>query len=178
MFNRMNEIMWSVSAGERKLCGVFLQQRQAFGWMWYFQWLMPYHQSLKFVDLNTGKTTRHVGLGHLDGAGLLTSTFTSHFQQKYVYLNTFETSIPIECWVDYQQRMGHFPEDIDVDLLNKLTMTPQEQTQNQYSGPVYKTTFGSIIMLPNGQYTLSTCQAAAMQAVMREEMIRKKQIKE
>lgn len=175
LFKRMNQVMLSVSSGETKLCGVFLQQRQAFGWMWYFQWLMPYHQSLKFVDLNTNETYRHVGLGHMDGQGRLTSTFKSHSDAKYTYLNTFETSIPIECWVDYKYRMGHFPDNVDAQLLVQLTKTPEEQSavpSESNSIEIYKTIFGSIITLPNGQRTISTCQAAAMQAVMKEELIR------
>ncbi len=175
LFNRMNQVMWSVSSGETKLSGVFLQQRQAFGWMWYFQWLMPYHQSLKFVDLNTNETYRHVGLGHVDGEGRLTSAFKSHTDAKYTYLNTFETSIPIECWVDFKYRMGHFPSNVDAQLLVQLTKTPDEQSAlSSGSTPteIYKTKFGSIMTLPNGQRTISTCQSAAMQAVMKEELIR------
>ena len=150
------------------LSGVYLQQRQPFGFLGYIQWLVPYHQSLKIVNKNTN-TTRHVGLGGISG---LHSEFVLHDKQKYDYLNRFETSIPIECWVDYKRKVGHFPENINIDQINRLTMTSEENENNKTEVPVYKTTFGSIIQDIDGTYTLSTCKSAVLWAVHQEDLDR------
>ena len=34
--------------------GIFVQQGQAFPNFWFIQWIIPYHQSLKIVDKETG----------------------------------------------------------------------------------------------------------------------------
>ena len=90
LFNRMNEVV----QGKVKLSGVYLQQRQAFSWLWYVQWLLPYHQSLKFVDPVNGTVIRHIGLQHSKKGGFFTSSFGSHTDLEYNYLNRFESSIP------------------------------------------------------------------------------------
>lgn len=168
LFNRMNEVI----QGKVKLSGVYLQQRQAFSWLWYVQWLLPYHQSLKIVNPLTGEMIRHIGLNHAKNGGFLTSSFGSHTNLEYNYLNRFESSIPIECWVDYYHQMGHYPENIDVSMLNRITATEDE------SPNAYKTQFGSFIKLPNGSTTFSSCQSAIMRAIMIEELVRKGGIKE
>jgi len=175
LFSRMNEVMRKTAAAEMQLSGVFIQQRQAFGWMWYFQWLMPYHQSLKFVDLKTHQTYRHVGLGHNQGEGFLSSSFQSHCSKQYSTLNRFETSIPIECWVDFKRKMGYWPSNVDVQMLENITMTPEEFKARPVERPVYKTAFGSLMKLPNGEWTISTCQSAAMYALMTEQISHKRE---
>ena len=145
-----------------ELSGVYLQQRQAFGMIGYFQWLIPYHQSLKIVDKETGQV-RHVGLG---GVGGLNSEFVLHDKEKYAYVNSCESSIPIECNVDYFRKTGHFPENVNANELNKITITSEENKENL---PQYKTIFGSIINGIDGQKTVSTCNSAILWALSEEE---------
>jgi hypothetical protein len=58
-----------------ELSGVYVMQRQALSWLWYIQWLLPYHQSLKIVNKKTN-TIRHVGLGGHKGR-------TSSYKNSY-----------------------------------------------------------------------------------------------
>lgn len=146
-----------------ELSGVYLQQRQSFGFIGYLQWLIPYHQSLKIIlPTPDGNKERHVGLG---GVGGLTSEFVLHNKEKYEYFNKFETSLPIECCVEYYRKTGHFPENVNPVELNKITATTEENTGN----PVYNTTFGSIVTGIDGKKTISTCQSAVLWALDQEE---------
>src|SRR5437867_1066631 len=58
LFDRYNDLVLEKKV---KLSGISVQQRQAFPMLWYIQWLLPYHQSLKFR--NPDGTVRQVGLG-------------------------------------------------------------------------------------------------------------------
>jgi hypothetical protein len=149
-----------------KLSGVKLQQRPAFGIIGHLQWLIPYHQSLKIPISKDSKEFRHVGLGNING---FQSEFVSHKDREYYYLNFMEASIPIECWVDYYRKTGHYPGDlgpIDVDELNKITKTSGECNENE---EVFRTTFGSIIIGIDGRKTISTCRSSVEYAIHEEE---------
>jgi 1-deoxy-D-xylulose 5-phosphate reductoisomerase len=95
-----------------------------------------------------------------------------HIGSKYNILNTYDVPIPIEAWVDYKRKFGHYPSNINIDALNKITITPEESEQ------CYTTNFASIISYPdqNKTPTLSTCQSAAMNALLKEELFREGKI--
>ena len=161
MFRRMNELLQA----RAQLSGVYIHQRQAFRFLWYLQWLVPYHQSIKMV---TPKRTRHVGLGPHRREGLCTfySCFVQHEGPSYDDLNRHDIPIPIECWVDYYYKFGHYPEAPDPELLTALTATPAE------SEKFYETRFLSIIRYPDGTTTTSTCRSAVMNLIYKERLIR------
>lgn len=157
-----------LSENNVKLSGVKLQQRPAFGIMGYFQWLIPYHQSLKIPTFEGSKEFRHVGLGNING---VQSEFVSHKDREYYYLNFMEVSIPIECWVDYYRKTGHYPGDlgsIDINELNNITRTSEECNEDE-NKEVFRTTFGSIIIGINGRKTISTCRSSVEYAIHEEE---------
>jgi hypothetical protein len=94
----------------KKLSGIYIQQRQPFPTLSYVHWLLPYHQSLKFID--TDGTVRHVGLGEKPNKTSLfdlTSEFISHLTDEFREIDRGTKSIPIECWVDYKSYLDIFP---------------------------------------------------------------------
>ena len=105
------------------------------------------HVSLKIVDKKTGKV-RKVGLGY--NGPFLKSEFTLHYY--------YDNSIPIECWVDYKKKIGHFPGElnpIDIDKLNQLTKTREECSHGE---SIYSTLFGFIITgIDGGKNHLNMC---------------------
>lgn len=156
------------------LSGVRLQQRGAFPAFGPFTWVFPfYHQSLQFVDPETDTVIRQVGLGKNKNAHKwwdLRSEFVSHRNKVYKYLNRFETSIPIECWVDYKRRYGHYPENIDVKVLTELTRTRDESKSEL---PFYETVYLAPIKTLDDTWTLSSCQSAVWHVIRKEELLRK-----
>lgn len=167
-----------------KLSGVYIQQRQAFPILWYIQWLLPYHQSLKIEGIDG--SIRHVGLGSVPAKKSIfdfTSEFVSHRTKKYFGLELTEISVPIECWVDYKLKFGHFPSNVDVEKLKEITMTREEALaiasekgldQDDFvKKHIYKTTFGSIMFGIYGKWVMSTCNYALLHAVRTEELARK-----
>lgn len=175
--DRYNHLIDKISKGEIILSNVWVQQRQPFPIFAYFQWLLPYHQSLKI--LNKDGTVRHVGLGasivkksFLDR----TSEFVSHQTKKYFGLELYEKSIPIEAWVPYKQKFGHYPSNIDVDKLKEITMTREESLMNGLNPKdnIYSTKFGSLIFGIYGKWVTVTCNYALLEAVRKEELIREK----
>jgi hypothetical protein len=94
------------------------------------------------------------------------STFQSHDQDKYAWLNGFDVKIPIEMWVEFYDKFGKFPENIDVGLLKEI-LAMEKQGEEHYA-----TTFGSTVEYADGTPTISTCRSAAMGAILKEEMIR------
>ena len=166
LFKRFNYVL----ENNVKLSGVYIQQRQAFQWLWYLQWLLPYHQSLKIKN-KSNNTTRHVGLGST--GNFLQSGFVDHTDIKYKYLNRFNQSIPIECWVDYKRTFGHYPENIDIELLNEITITNKEaEVKGKSIDKVFNTRFLCLIKGIHDRYTISTCQYAVMYAIRKEELER------
>lgn len=164
LLNRYNELLES----ETKLSGVYLQQRQPFGSFGYFSWLLPYHQSLKIVQLDG--TIRQVGLGKTGGERFSRETgFVLHEGERYNQLNSYEISIPIECWVDYNRKFGHYPGTIDIGKLNKITLTQKEAQPNE---TVYKETFGRFARDHNDDPILVSCRSAVMYAIREEELQR------
>jgi hypothetical protein len=155
------------------LSGVRLQQRGAFPSFGPFTWLFPfYHQSLQFVDPKTDTVIRQVGLGKNLDAHVwwdLRSEFVSHQDKVYKYLNRFETSIPIECWVDYRRQYGHYPENIDVNVLKELTRT-RDEPESKF--PLYETTYLVPIKTLDDKWTVSSCQSAVWYVIRKEELLR------
>jgi hypothetical protein len=170
MFDQYNYLL----SNNAKLSGVYVQQRQAFPILLYIQWLLPYHQSLKFI--NKDSTIRQVGLGRSSNKKSFfdfTSEFVSHTTKKYLGLELYERSVPIECWVDYKRIFGHFPSDINVGKLKELTMTREEAVEKQIDVKnIYTTTFGSLIFGIYGKYVTSTCNYALIHVVRTEELSR------
>lgn len=166
LFDRINYLLQN----NIKTSGVYLQQRQPFGFLWYVQWLLPYHQSLKILQPD-GKF-RHVGLGgskERKGFFDMTSEFVLHKGGNYETLGHFESSIPIECWVDYKRKFGHFPENINVDTLNKLTVTREEATDNTQ---IYTVTYGKFSKDLNGDPIVVSCRSVIVDVVRKEELSR------
>lgn len=160
------------------LSGIYVQQRHPFPFLQYISWLMPYHQSLKFV--NTNGIIRHVGLGRSPNKKSffdMTSEFVSHRTKKYYGLELYEKSVPLEVWVDYKYIFGHFPENVNVETLKRLTMTSEEAIELKMNPDkdIYTTTFGSLIFGIYGKWIPSTCNYALLQAVRTEELMRKKE---
>ncbi len=156
----------------KSLSGVYLQQRQPFSSLWFIRWVLPYHQSLKIVQ--TDKSIRHVGLGRTSehhGLFDLETEFILHKGGEYNKLNEYEISFPIECWVDYKRKYGHFPENINVDELNKITITRDETTN---FSDIYKTMLGKPSRDNNGDFILTSYRSAVMYAIREEELRRKR----
>lgn len=167
LFNQFNHLLQN----ETKLSGVYLQQRQPFGFLWYFNFLLPYHQSLKIIQKDG--TVRHVGLGKTDGDYFSRETgFVLHEGEKYDNLSNYEISIPIECWVEYQRKFGHFPNGTEIKELNKITITQKEALIGE---SVYKETFGRLTKDHNNDIILVSCRSAVMYAIREEEMRRIKE---
>lgn len=170
LFTRMNYLLQN----NTKLSGVYLQQRQPFGFLWFIQWLLPYHQSLKIIQKDGN--IRHVGLGRSPVHKSFfdfTSEFILHKGGSYDKLNKYEISFPVEAWVDYKKKYGHFPENINVNELNKITMTREEAIED--SSRIYKTTCGKPITDENGDFVITSCRSAVMYAIHEEELRRIKQ---
>lgn len=164
LFNQYNYLLQN----NVKLSGVYLQQRQAFGFLWYVHWLLPYHQSLKIVQKDG--TIRHVGLGKSNNDPLdRHSEFTLHEGKHYEGLSDSELSIPIECWVDYKRKYGNFPSNINIESLNKITTTEKEKSEGD---SVYKIKFGQPHRDQNGDFMMASCRSAVMHAIREEELIR------
>lgn len=170
LFSQMNYLLQN----KVELSGVYLQQRQPFGFLWYIQWLLPYHQSLKIIHKDG--TVRHVGLGkHKNNNDFLNmeSEFILHKGGNYETLNNYETSIPIECWVEYKWKFGKFPENINVAKLNEITMT-REETTNETE--LYKVQFGKPSRDLNNDFVITSCRSAVTYAIRTEELSRTKEI--
>ena len=157
-----------------KLSGAYIQQRQAFPALWYIQWLIPYHQSLKIC--NPDGTVRQVGLGRSPTAKSFfdfTSEFVSHLTKKYLGLEVCEKSVPIECWVDFKQKFGHFPSNVNLESLKQLTMTREEAIEKKIDpSNIYTTTFGSLKLGIYGKWVSVTCNYALLCMVREEELKR------
>lgn len=169
LFTRMNYLLQN----NMKLSGVYLQQRQPFSYLWFIRWVLPYHQSLKIVQKDG--SVRHVGLGRNSKHNSffdLKTEFILHKGEDYNKLNEYEISFPIECWVDYKRKYDHFPENINVDQLNKITMTREEATKEELVY-IYKTIFGKPTRDNNGDFVITSCRSAVMYAIRGEELCRK-----
>ena len=170
LFAQMNYLLHN----EIKLSGVYLQQRQPFGFLWYVQWILPYHQSLKIIDKDGN--IRQVGLGKNSNNKEFfnrESEFVLHKGDKYDKLNDYEISIPIECWVDYKRKFGQFPKNVNVELLNKITMTREEANDDSVNN-IYKTTCGNITRDINDDVVIISCRSAVMDVIRLEELCRLK----
>ena len=175
MFDQYNYLL----SHKVPMSGIYVQQRQPFPILQYIQWLMPYHQSLKFV--NSDGSIRQVGLGRSPNKKSffdLTSEFVSHTTKKYSGLEMYEKSVPLEVWVDYKFIFGHFPENVNVETLKKLTMTREEAVESKMNPDkdIYTTTFGSLIFGIYGKWVTSTCNYALLHAVRTEELMRKEEL--
>lgn len=170
LFAQMNYLLHN----EIKLSGVYLQQRQPFGFLWYVQWILPYHQSLKIIGKDGN--IRQVGLGKNSNNKEFfnrESEFVLHKGDKYDKLNDYEISIPIECWVDYKRKFGQFPKNVNVELLNKITMTREEANDDSVNN-IYKTTCGNITRDINDDVVIISCRSAVMDVIRLEELCRSK----
>jgi hypothetical protein len=168
LFDRMNYLLQN----NIKLSGVYLQQRKPFGnclFLGYFFWSSPYyHLSLK---ISPDGNPRHVGLGKVSSDFFnLDAEFVLHKGEKYENLNQLESSIPIEAWVKYKRKYGHFPNNINVKVLNEITLTRQEaEAAGMSTDHLYKTTFGQISRDDNGDLVISTCISAVIDVIREEE---------
>uniref|UniRef100_A0A6C0C7F1 Uncharacterized protein n=1 Tax=viral metagenome TaxID=1070528 RepID=A0A6C0C7F1_9ZZZZ len=133
-----------------ELSGVYLQERPPFSKLWGIHWLLPRHQSLKFV-FSDGVV--QYGLGKENDSFFDRSVkFVCHTGEKYIYLNKKEISIPLEAYRGYYDKYGHYP-DVDVDKLFNLV------TSEKYD----KKFFDSI----PGEFNIVTCRSALMDFVHR-----------
>jgi hypothetical protein len=169
IMNRMNYLL----TNKIPLSGVYLQNRPPFK-IWFLRWFLPYHQSLKIVDFDTHQIVRYVGLGSFPYKNSVferTAVFVHHTGEKYENLNNLDISIPIECWIDYEDKFGHFPENINTQKLTEITKTFDEKKSNE---PIYTTNFLSYYKNKTlGFSYFSTCQSAVMWAIRTEELERK-----
>lgn len=101
------------------------------------------NQSLK-IRLADG-TVRHIGLAKSKIDKMINSEFTSHDTEEYKYLN------------DY-------PENIDIELLNKLTITRLEDSK-----AVETITFGKPKFDLNGDFVITTCRSEIMRVIRMSE---------
>lgn len=69
-----------------------------------------------------------------------------------------------ECWIDYKQKYGHYPENIDIELLNKLTITRLENSK-----AVETITFGKPKFDLNGDFVITTCRSEIMRVIRMSE---------
>lgn len=174
MFMRMNYLLQN----KVKLSGVYLQQRQPFGFLWFIQWLLPYHQSLKIIQEDG--SIRHIGLGKSvlsKGIFDLISEFVLHEGEKYERLEKYEKSFPIECWVDYMRKFGHYPE-IDINKLNEITMTRKEAKNDEELSQIYITKYGKPARDDNGNFIITTCRSAVMWAIYHADKNKKEKCKD
>ena len=177
LLNRMNFIHAEEKAGRMTTSGIYLQQRQPFGFLWLIQWWLPYHQSLKIEIPNTADptvlTVRQVGLGNSPIKTSFfdwTSEFILHEGIKYEQLNKSEMSIPIEAWVDYKRLYGHYPMNINPKVLNQVTMTRHEAGNDANAVKnLYHVNYGSFTKDNDGNRHICSCRSAVMYAVRETE---------
>jgi hypothetical protein len=162
VYARMNFLLQN----KTKLSGVYLQQRHPFGSLWYLQWLLPYHQSLKIV--NEDGTFRQVGLGRTHNETFnFQSEFILHKGGNYDKLAELEMSIPIEAWLDYKKKYGHYPENINVNILNQKTLTREEAGPDV---PIFTVIFGTPGRDLSDKFIFNTCRSAAMNKIRETEL--------
>lgn len=165
LFDRINYLL----KNEAELSGVYLHQRPPFGFLWYVQWLLPYHQSLVIVQKDGSE--RHVGLGRIgDGFFNRESGFILHNGEKYDKLNKLDSSIPIEAWIDYEEKFGHYPSNIDVKMLNNFTMTSEEASEpgtDPYDGEnLHRVKCGEFYRDPtDNSPRFRSCRSSVMDAI-------------
>lgn len=156
------------------LSGVRIQRRGAFPSWGFLSWLIPRkHLSLQFLDPETRKVVRQVGLGRSpDAKGWFdfSSEFVSHLDKQYRGLARFEQSIPIECCVDFKRLFGYYPGNIDVKTLIELSRTRIEPESKL---PFYKTVYMKPIKI-NGKWWISTCETAIWVILLEEEKLRQR----
>ncbi len=158
---RSVEIIESLENGT-KLSGAYIRQRPAFGNL-IIRWFLPLHQSIEVKNKNDN-TRRHIGL---DGA-LTECTFRSHEGPDYDWLNEKESLIPVECWTEFYDNFGFYP-DINIEDLNVITQTPAENPDKHY-----KTKYlGFYKFCDTNQTTaISTCRSAIMSAVLKAHFVK------
>lgn len=167
LFDRMNYLLQH----PEELSGVYIQLRRPnILFPRYFQSILPHHQSLKMI-LDDG-TFRQVGLGKSNSDSnsnsWLESEFVLHKGDKYELLNQIEISLPIECWVDYKRKFGHWPKDINIMTLIEITKTREEAKVDDVNN-LYRATFGKMARDDNGDFIFTSCRSAAMYAIREEE---------
>jgi hypothetical protein len=165
LFDRYNYLI----ENKVDLSGVFLRQRLPFGKFW-LQWVLPYHQSLEIVQKDG--SVRHTGLGRPHG-GMFdkAAEWVLHKGSNYTILNALDSKIPVEVWVDYKREFGHYPENIDVERLNEITMTREEASKNG-SDNFHTTEIGKIMWDLKGRPYVTSCRSAVMDAIRSEEQMR------
>lgn len=170
LFDRMNYLLQN----NVQLSGIYLQQRPPFGFLWYVQWLLPYHQSIMIKQPDG--SIRHVGLA-LIGKGIFNreSAFVIHKGGPYETLNKLDSSIPIEAWVDYKEKYGHYPENLDSSVLKQYTLTHEEAVEPEADpydrDNVFTTQCGKFYWdETDGSPRFVSCRSAVMDAVRKTEL--------
>lgn len=174
LINRLNEVHTS----GKPLSGVYLHVRPPFPQLGSLSYLLPYHWSLSIreqsltnqEDLITSnydnlRKYRHVGLQRAPNQGFFgrVAIFGSHLDDKYNHVNATEYIIPIECWIEYKQKYGHYPGDegsISQELLNEFTITLDEIKSNQENTNVREYIFGQYI-----NHDFVTCRSVTLEAI-------------
>ena len=159
-----------LSEANSKLSGVKIRQRAPFGFFWYVQWLLPYHQSLEIPQ--TDGSVKHVGLGKTGKRfySMCESGFVNHALAKYDLLNGLDMCFPIEAWTTYKKKYGHYPTNVDVNKLNAFTITEEDYNNltpdEAKDHPLYKVQCGSFYWDPlDGTPRFASCRSAVMDAI-------------
>jgi len=171
LINRLNEVYTS----EKSLSGVYLHIRPPFPQLGSLSYILPYHWSLSIKNIENSNIPnnnltkyRHVGLQRAPNQGMFgrIAVFGSHHDDKYKHVNATEYIIPIECWIEYKQKYGHYPGDessISQELLNEFTITLDEIKSNNIILTGYNTReyiFGKYI---NNEFV--TCRSVTLEAI-------------
>lgn len=171
LINRIHEVYSS----EKPTSGIYLHIRPPFPQLGSLSYLLPYHWSISIIPnhnkpiltnhhySHTNANYRHVGLQRAPNQGMFgrKAVFGSHHHDRYQNANKSEYIIPIECWIEYKQKYGHYPGDkgtISQELLNEFTITYDETTPNSQNVREY--IFGQFI---NNEFV--TCRSVTLEAI-------------
>lgn len=173
LINRIHEVYSS----DKPTSGIYLHIRPPFPQLGSFSYLLPYHWSLSIVpnhnkpmpihypntNAENNVKHRHVGLQRSPNQGIFgrKAVFGSHLDDRYQIANTSEYIIPIECWIEYKTKYGHYPGDentISQELLNEFTITHDELKSN--TDNLREFDFGKYI---NGEFV--TCRSVTLEAI-------------
>lgn len=150
-----------------KFSGVYIRERPAFN-IPIIERFLPKHQSIE-IRKKDG-TRKHIGLGRVPSTREI--AFINHDCEKYKTLNERESLIPVEMWYEFYSEFGAWISDIDVEIMEKLLLTPQESPKKYFM-----TDYFGFYFYPQKKETfISTCRSAIRNAFIKEYLIRTKQM--
>lgn len=136
--------------------------------------LFPEHQSLVIITAD-GKR-RQVGLGN--SKKRFWSELVLHVGGRYEELNEQDILTPIELWEEYRRKYGHFPDNVDLDKLNELTMTrgEAEQIPEFDMDTLLTVLYGMPKIDIDGTALSCTCRSTIRDLILQEQQLQGKEV--